>query len=483
MKNNQCFKPLNKRQALVYSLKYVIFLLVIFVLLLRCTHNNETKIVLGTFTINTGDYDRFDTPIRFECQLTELFGEIFNFRDSLHNYQFMLKEEGSRESSILAQWVPKAKFDWEQKTDQGTLIWILNGETKKNSIRNFILILEKWESSESPFSIEDINKKSLLIKNDSKPILQYNYGIIREKEGKINPFDRSSYIHPVWTPTGKIITGDFSPEHIYQRGIFKAWRKVKFEGFTTEFWSIGLDLYDTPAKTQKDDRNIDISNGPVFTQIVVYNNGIVGNDKTYCKEICTVRIYNRLRQNTWMFDLIVREIPVDPDHPETLPRKIKTMELEEIHYGGMSFRGASPEWLRQERISREDERFSKDNVCLSPEDSLDILTSEGHNRKTGNGIPARWIDYTGPLGDEWGGLVVFDHPSNVRYPTPLRIHPYLPYFSYALTKDAPYTITSEAPLNLMYRFVVHNGHPDKKFNEKIAQDFVAPPQVTWNQTK
>ena len=111
--------------------------------------------------------------------------------------------------------------------------------------------------------------------------------------------------------------------------------------------------------------------------------------------------------------------------------------------------------------------------------NLDILTSEGKGREDGNATPARWIDYTGPLGEEWGGLVMFDHSSNVRYPTALRIHPTMPYFCYALAKDEPYTITSDSPLELSYRFLVHNGHPDKETNNRLAYDFVNPPEVTW----
>jgi hypothetical protein len=55
----------------------------------------------------------------------------------------------------------------------------------------------------------------------------------------------------------------------------------------------------------------------------------------------------------------------------------------------------------------------------------------------------------------------------------------MPYFCFAFTKDNTYSITSESPLQLTYRIVVHNGRPDKKFNEQIARDFVEPPEVKW----
>ena len=115
--------------------------------------------------------------------------------------------------------------------------------------------------------------------------------------------------------------------------------------------------------------------------------------------------------------------------------------------------------------------------------SLDVLTDAGGDRKSSDRNPARWIDYTGPLGDDWGGLVIFDHPSNPRYPTPLRVHPGLPYFCYAFVQNGPYTISSAEPLDLVYRFLIHSGRPSQRVNERFARDFVDPPKVSWQRSK
>lgn len=485
----------NKSQELVHTLKYVFFFFVYIISLFGCTCNKETEIILGTFTINAGDYDRFNTPIRFECNLIEIFGNASNLHSPkssnytdngtdltfLSDHHFMLYEEGGEKSRLSTQWEPKVGFNREKTTGQGALVWILDGKTKKGSKRNFKLVLKKGSSLSSPFSIEDIDKKSLLIKNNKRPVLQYNYSIIQEKEGQTDPYDRSSYIHPVWIPTGEIITGNFSPEHIWQRGIFLVWQKGKFIEIETNFWELGK----STGRTLKDEKDPGIIKGPVFGEIVVYNKGTV-EGKTYFKEICIVRLYNQSKHDTWMFDMFFRQLPVDQEDPDSLPGKIKTMELQKVYYGGMSFRGVSPGWLHRDFIAQNQEqllKFREDTKWLLPDLSLDILTSAGYDQKSGNGTPARWIDYTGPLGDKWGGLVMFDNPSNKRYPTSLRIHPDMPYFCFAFTKNDPYTITSEVSLNLTYRIVVHNGHPDKKANEQIAQDFVNPPQITWKSTK
>jgi hypothetical protein len=211
----------------------------------------------------------------------------------------------------------------------------------------------------------------------------------------------------------------------------------------------------------------------------VHNKGTV-EGKTFFKEKCIVRLYRRQEKDKRMFDITFRQWPVDPENPDILPSGKKVMELQQVYYGGMSFRGVSPGWLHLDFIARSKEQLQKfppATKWLDAADSLDILTSEGFTRKTGNATPARWIDFTGPLSAGWGGLVMFDHPNNPRYPTPLRIHPDMPYFCFAFAKDGPYPITSDVPLELTYRIIVHNGHPDRGFNEQAARDFSDPPVV------
>ena len=475
-KKHSSFRYETELFKIVHAFTYMFLITVIFSSLPGCMQTKEGEIILGTVSVGAGDYDRSDTPVRFECKSEEVFGNHTDLAFS-DDHHLILHEKGGKKSKLPVQWEPKAGFSWENHSGQGALVWILKGKTPKNSVRTFSLVLKKGAPPSGTFSIEDIENRKLLIKNGSQPVLQYNYDIIREVEDQTNQYDRSSYIHPVWTPKGEIISGDFSPEHIWQRGIFLAWEKVKIGEVVTNFWELGKNT----GRTLKDDKDPVLIQGPVFAEIVVFNKGTV-EGKTYFKEICVVRLYNSTKNDTWMFDMNFCQIPVDPADPGKLPIVARSVELMKIHYGGMAFRGVSPGWLHYDFIAGNKEQLSKFKTgtkWLDPADSLHILTSEGFGRKNGNGTPARWIDYTGPLSSNWGGLVMFDHPTNQRYPTPLRIHPDMPYFCFAFTKDNPYSISSDAPLNLTYRIVVHNGHPDKDANEQISRDFVNPPEIKW----
>jgi hypothetical protein len=451
--------------------------------------------VLGTFTVETGNYNRMNTPIRFQCSPPEIFGDFSKFRRPdyfyyiddgadlamLRDYHLVLVEQRPGGARLRVQWEGQADFTWEKASKKGALVWILEGKTKKKTSRSFKLVLEKGPAEAGPFTIDDISNKSLLVKCSGREVLRYNYGIIQEIEDKTGPYDRSSYIHPVWTPAGKVITGDFSPEHIHQRGIFFAWTKTVFGEIETEFWGLGK----SAGRILADDLGPSVFEGPVFARLVINNKGQVGN-RIYFKETWVVRVYALSEEDIWLFDVDIHQVPTDPQNPHRPPKKAVSMVLPKIYYGGMSFRGPS-EWLGfdSKDVARAIARGVKfkEAKWLSPDVSLDILTDKGGNRKSGDRNSARWIDYTGPLGDGWGGLVMFDHPSNPRYPTPLRVHPELPYFCYAFVQNESYTVSSNEPLNLVYRFLIHSGRPRKRVNERFARDFVEPPKVSWQRAK
>ena len=90
---------------------------------------------------------------------------------------------------------------------------------------DFSLVMRSGALS-SPFSVHELDGRSLLLKSGDRKLLQYNFGVIPQEPDKTGPYDRAGYIHPVWSPVGNVVTGDFSPEHIHQRGIFTAFVKA-----------------------------------------------------------------------------------------------------------------------------------------------------------------------------------------------------------------------------------------------------------------
>ena len=106
-----------------------------------------------------------------------------------------------------------------------------------------------------------------------------------------------------------------------------------------------------------------------------------------------------------------------------------------------------------------------------------FLTSEGADRAAkGNGKPARWVDFHGPLkSGATAGIAVFDHPANPRHPTRWYLNEGHPYFSPALIYEDPLTLKPGATLRLRYRVMVHEGPGDKSKLDNEFNDFTKAP--------
>jgi hypothetical protein len=100
-------------------------------------------------------------------------------------------------------------------------------------------------------------------------------------------------------------------------------------------------------------------------------------------------------------------------------------------------------------------------------------TSEGATgAASGNGKSARWADLSGPS----AGITVFDHPGNIRHPSPwyLSEGPQMPYFSPALLFNDPLELAPRQSLKLTYRVVVHSRPVTASQIENHWKHFTAP---------
>ena len=80
---------------------------------------------------------------------------------------------------------------------------------------------------------EDIIRVTL----GNKPVLEYVKTEKPVPEGVAPVYRRSGYIHPVFSPSGQEVTGDFPADHAHQHALFFAWTKSRFDGKKTDFWN------------------------------------------------------------------------------------------------------------------------------------------------------------------------------------------------------------------------------------------------------
>jgi len=257
-------------------------------------------------------------------------------------------------------------------------------------------------------------------------------------------FLRGGYIHPVYTPKGKIVTDDYPSDHYHHHGIWFAWTKTEFEGKHPDFWNVG----DGTGRVDFEKVGKTLS-GPVYAEFTSFQKYVAltgETPKTVLNEDWDVRVYNVGSEPYYVFDIVATQ-----ECASASP-----LILEEYRYGGMGVRG-NREWKDKTKVS--------------------FLTSEGKTRDDGNATRGRWCHIGGTVDGQLVGIAVLDHPSNFRAPEPLRIHPDDPYFNYAPSQMGRFQIDPGKKYVMRYRFVVSDGPPDAKLLDRLWKDYANPPKA------
>ncbi len=282
-----------------------------------------------------------------------------------------------------------------------------------------------------------------------KDILTYKGGTGRLPSADIKPaFQRGGYIHPVRTPSGRIVTDDYPADHRHQHGVMFAWTSAEFEGRKTDFWNMGNALARVEAVA------VDATwSGPVhggWTARHRYVDLTSGGPRPVLNEEWTTRVFavGAGDAAAHVFDVDVRQTPATAT-PLVLP---------EYHYGGMAVRGAA-------------------SFMGAPGNEI-VLTSEGKDRVGADNARARWAHISGTVDAAIAGIAMLGHPSNFRAPEPMRMHPTDPYMCFVPSRLGAWSITVEKPYVANYRFVAADGPADAAMLNRLWNDFADPPKVT-----
>jgi hypothetical protein len=290
--------------------------------------------------------------------------------------------------------------------------------------------------------------------------LTYQAAVAEPPRGIDRIYRRSGFIHPLQTPSGLAVTDDFPPDHAHQHGLFFAWVNTTYQGRRVDFWN----QKERSGRVSHVDaaqicRNA-IMGGPVFGELQVE---LVHEDLTapggpapVLRECWLVRVYN-----------VTTHFVVDL---ESTQRAVgDALAVNKYHYGGLGFRG-NRQWF---------DPNAPGNDAPDPAKSgrSDFLTSDGRSRIDGNHTRPRWVDLSGQVDGKVGGVAVLDHPSNFRFPQPVRLHPNKPYFCFAPMVDGEFAIVRDRPYVSRYRLYIHDGPPDREAIESAWHDYADPPGV------
>lgn len=385
------------------------------ILLVLYTHSYSYKKVY-TFTVSAGKYNRKNALVSFPVP-AKLTKKSLYVRDEQGN-KFTLQVD-------------------KHQTGCFFIPYLQAGQEKK-------YVIESGKSNADYVNLQQ-EQQQLHFSRQAKPVLSY---FAREGKPPRNDIDsvyiRGGYIHPVYTPSGKIVSDDFPPNHVHHHGIWAAWTKTEFMGRKPDFWNVKdgtgrVEVVKLETSWQ----------GPVHGGFQATNSYIdlTGtNPVKVLDETWEVKVYNSPYPQYHIFDLSITQ-NCATDQPLKLPV---------YHYGGVGFRG---------------------NRQWDGEENTVFLTSEGKNRKEGHGTKARWCHIGGKVDGSLAGITIMDHPKNFRSPQPMRIHPTEPFFCYAPSQDGDWQIAPGQTYTATYRFVVYDGAPNVEEIEQLWNDYAFPPEV------
>lgn len=292
-----------------------------------------------------------------------------------------------------------------------------------------------------------INDKEIRFEENDQTLLVYNHGHIVPPEGLDPRFIRSGYIHPVYSPSGLLVTQDMPSDHAHHKGVWFPWTRTEFEGREVDFWNLraeeGTVQFAGIESTQA---------GPVFSGVRVRHEFVdltqPDGGKIALNETWDIKAWAN-ETDDYLWDLTSTQ--------QTATES--ALKLLEYHYGGLGFRGAK-EWVDDNHV---------------------IHTSEGHTKEDGHTERSRWVAHSGEINDgEWATVVIMVHPENIRYPEPMRIWASGgSFFCYSPVQLGDWTLEPGNDYVFRYRFWVYDGKIDAREAERMWRQFAHPPEVSW----
>lgn len=291
-------------------------------------------------------------------------------------------------------------------------------------------------SAAQPLRWEETPERLTLFQGE-RSVLSYNTAVVPSPDASKPWFSRSGFIHPIWDPAGRILTDDFPPDHMHQHALMFPWTKTEFEGRKIDFWNSALMQGKVEHRTVIS-RFAEADIAGLEVELAHVDITAPDNPKDVLLETWTLVV--RPLEKTFVLDLtsVQRCASESP------------LKILEYHYGGLGIRGARA-WAKK--------------------GEGDFLTSDGKTRADGNHTRPRWVDVYGKLEGQVSGITVMCHPSNFRFPQPVRLHPDKPYFSFTPQVKGSFEITPSEAYTSKYRFIPHTGMVDKETTERLWKEF------------
>ncbi|MEZ4825186.1 MAG: DUF6807 family protein [Bacteroidia bacterium] len=77
----------------------------------------------------------------------------------------------------------------------------------------------------------------ITVSYSDKPVLSYQISTAFPADTLPAYYQRSGFIHPMYSPDGTVLSDDFPKGHTHQHAVFFAWVNAFWQGHKTDFWN------------------------------------------------------------------------------------------------------------------------------------------------------------------------------------------------------------------------------------------------------
>jgi Family of unknown function (DUF6807) len=243
------------------------------------------------------------------------------------------------------------------------------------------------------------------------------------------------FFHPVFLGDGyeSPLTLASPHDHIHHRGLWFCWKFVNGQNFWEE----------QPVCHRVRTRNLQIDDD--LAERVTWSSDldwVLETGETLLGERRVLTVHRPRGEGEHSRYAIDFDLTYQPKVPEAHLSLLTTREQPWGGYAGLGYRPARGMDARSQ-----------------------LLTSNGPASSADKGTPARWADYSGGLDGaaRTGGIAIFDHPANFRYPPPFFVlsPPAFGFLNPSPLFHEGISLSKGERLRLRYRALIHAGLGDQ----------------------
>lgn len=399
---------------------------IVFFFLFSMGSSAQTK--LARFEIRDPNQPGMSVPVRLFIQ-AGLIPQGSNFS--------LYENQGNQRKRVSAQ----IRYGVKEE-----LSWVF--ESAGSGIRSFEL--EQGGQSEEALKMQcSLNDTSLIIFKDQQQILHYRHALLPPPPGQAEKWARSGFIHPLYSPSGQLLTWAQPPDHFHHMGLWNPWTRVSWADKQTDFWNLGEEQGTVRFKDIRTQES-----GPVYAEFRVSQEHIAftkPDESLVMNEEWIVRVWN-LKEGYYLdFTSLIQNVTSD------------SISLDAYRYGGGIGYRATEKWNNK---------------------NSEVLTSEGKTWENGDATRARWCRVSGDLQGIETGLLFMSDPGNYDAPQPMRIWPKdsnggigHQYFEFTPIREIAWVLAPDKTYSQNYRIWVQEGSLDPVQMESSWQIYATPPVV------